>query len=66
MQVLEPVRGPAVSNADVPPVPVPVESDIVRRNCFWEATGSWVVYEPCPLLYADAGIEILYGVEKVY
>jgi hypothetical protein len=50
---------------DVPPEPNAVASDIVRRNCVLFQNGNCgIVYEPLPLLKAEAGTDIFCGTLK--
>jgi hypothetical protein len=50
---------------DVPPEPNAVASDIVSRNCVSFLNGNCgIVYEPLPLLKADAGTDIFCGTLK--
>lgn len=56
---------PTFKTGDVPPEPNAVASDIVSRNCVLFQNGNCdIVYEPLPLLKADAGTDIFRGTSK--
>ena len=58
MQLLPPIGAPTVKTIVVPPDANPVASDIVSANFVPLVSGSGdIVYEPLPLLNADAGTE---------
>lgn len=65
LQLLLATGLPTFKMGDVPPEPNAVASDIVSRNCVSFLNGNCgIVYEPLPLLKADAGTDILCGTLK--
>lgn len=57
---------PVVSTLEVPPVPNPVESDMVSRNCFPDANMSCVENVPLPrsLSKEESGIDTFHGLSN--
>jgi hypothetical protein len=65
LQLLLAIGSPTIKMGDVPPEPNAVASDIVRRNCVLFQNGNCgIVYEPLPLLKAEAGTDIFCGTLK--
>lgn len=62
-QLLFAIAFSTVNSFVVPPEPNPVASDIVSRKCVPTANvNDGIVYEPLPLVKADAGTDIFWNV----
>lgn len=59
-----PLDAPTVSTGVVPPELKPVASDIVNKSCADCGIWSGIENDPVPLLNAEVGIEIFWGVPK--